>query len=425
MLKVRFAPSPTGSLHLGSARAALFNFLFAKNKGGKFVLRVEDSDRQRSNKELTAEILEDLCWLGLQWDEGPYFQSERIDLYKKYAENLLNEKKAYLEGEAIIFKVHPQKIKINDLIYGEIEFDTNVIKDQVLMKSDGSPTYNFACVVDDYEMGITHIIRGDDHISNTPKQIMFYQAFGWQIPKFAHIPLIMEAGGGRLSKRYGATAVGEYRQRGYLPEALINYLALLSWAPAGNREIVSLSEMLSKFSLSRINKTKAIFNIDKLNWLNTQYIKESKTEKIARLCVSFLQKDELISDSYDFSHLEKVIDLFKGRLKYLSQISEIAAYFFLPAKIEYSEEAKQKIKKLDKRIWDELIKQWENLDDFSTENIERVCREIIAERGIKGAEIIHPLREALTNMAVGPGLFELISVLGKEKAVERLKCITL
>ncbi|MCD6093450.1 MAG: glutamate--tRNA ligase, partial [Candidatus Omnitrophica bacterium] len=377
MLKVRFAPSPTGSLHLGSARTALFNFLFARNKKGRFVLRIEDSDRERSDKKLVAEILEDLRWLGLQWDEGPYFQSERIDLYKKYAEKLLSEGKAYKAGsgeretgsgqktEAIIFKVHPQKIKINDLIYEEIEFDTSVLKDQVLMKSDGSPTYNFACVIDDHQLGITHIIRGDDHISNTPKQIMFYQALGWQIPEFAHIPLIMEPGGGRLSKRYGATAVGEYRQKGYLPEALINYLALLGWAPAGTREIVSLDEMISKFSLSKINKTKAIFNIDKLNWLNAQYIKQTETKRMVELCIPFLRKDGLISNDYDFSHLEKIIDLFKGRLKYLSQISEMADYFFLPARLKYSKEAKTVIEKLDKKIWQELIKRLDNIDDFT------------------------------------------------------------
>jgi len=472
MLKVRFAPSPTGSLHLGSARTALFNFLFARNKKGRFVLRIEDSDRERSDKKLVAEILEDLRWLGLQWDEGPYFQSERIDLYKKYAEKLLSEGKAYKAGsgeretgsgqktEAIIFKVHPQKIKINDLIYEEIEFDTSVLKDQVLMKSDGSPTYNFACVIDDHQLGITHIIRGDDHISNTPKQIMFYQALGWQIPEFAHIPLIMEPGGGRLSKRYGATAVGEYRQKGYLPEALINYLALLGWAPAGTREIVSLDEMISKFSLSKINKTKAIFNIDKLNWLNAQYIKQTETKRMVELCIPFLRKDGLISNDYDFSHLEKIIDLFKGRLKYLSQISEMADYFFLPARLKYSKEAKTVIEKLDKKIWQELIKRLDNIDDFTplekaadfnqrslsikgdgglkppspqtvrersslrgftAENVEKACREIIAEKGIKGAELIHPLRAALTNMPVGPGLFELISVLGKKKVIERLK----
>ncbi|OQX53821.1 MAG: glutamate--tRNA ligase [Candidatus Omnitrophica bacterium 4484_213] len=470
MLKVRFAPSPTGSLHLGSARTALFNFLFAGNKKGRFVLRIEDSDRERSDKKLVEEILEDLRWLGLQWDEGPYFQSERIDLYKKYAEKLLNEGKAYLEkaqsakrkaqSAAIVFKVHPQKIKINDLIYGEIEFDTSVLKDQVLMKSDGSPTYNFACVIDDHQLRITHIIRGDDHISNTPKQIMFYQALGWQIPEFAHIPLIMEPGGGRLSKRYGATAVGEYRQKGYLSEALINYLALLGWAPAGTREIVSLDEMISKFSLSKINKTKAIFNIDKLNWLNAQYIKQTETKRMVELCIPFLRKDGLISNDYDFSHLEKIVDLFKGRLKYLSQISAMADYFFLPARLKYSKEAKTVIKKLDKEIWQELIKRLDNIDDFTplekavdfnrrslpikgdgglkppspqtlrerssptgftADNVEKACREIIAEKGIKGAELIHPLRAALTNMPVGPGLFELISVLGKKKAIERLK----
>jgi len=374
MIKVRFAPSPTGSLHLGSARTALFNFLFAKNKNGKFVLRVEDSDRERSSKELVSEILKDLRWLGLQWDEAPYFQSERINIYKKYAEKLLNNGNAYLaknkeqsedvkeqkvksKTEAIIFKLVPQKIKIKDLIHKEIEFDTSAIKDQVLIKSDGYPAYNFACVVDDYEMGITHIIRGDDHISNTPKQIMFYQALNLPVPKFAHIPLIMDPSGGRLSKRYGATAISEYRKKGYLPEALINYLALLGWAPAGNQEIISLPEMIAKFSLSKINKAKAIFNIDKLNWINAQFIKQSDIKKITNFCIHFLQRDNLISYNCDSNYLEKVIALFKGRMKHLSQIGEMAGYFFLPAKINYSAEAKKKIEALDKKIWNKLIEQ--------------------------------------------------------------------
>jgi len=406
---------------LGSARTALFNFLFARSRGGKFVLRIEDSDRRRSHQRLVEEILEDLRWLGLFWDEGPYFQSERIEIYKRYAKRLLEEGKAYKQQEAIIFKVNPTRIRVKDLIHKEIEFDSSMLKDQVLIKSDGFPTYNFACVVDDYEMGITTVIRGDDHISNTPKQIMLYQAFGWQIPEFAHIPLIMEPEGGRLSKRYGATAVKEYRDKGYLPEALLNYLVLLGWGK-GEKEILSLEEMIRRFSLYDINRTQAVFNIDKLTWINAQHIKQLEDERLARLCLPFLQRENLASEE-DFDYLKKVVALLKGRIKYLSQITELSAYFFLPAHIEYTEESRARINKIGKDLWRELIEKLEEIDNFSPDEIERVCRQIIASRGLKGADLIHPLRSALTNMSVGPGLFELMSVLGKKKTIDRLKCI--
>ncbi len=244
MIKVRFAPSPTGYLHIGGARTALFNWMYARAQEGKFVLRIEDTDRQRSRQEFVDEILDSMRWLGLEWDEL-YYQSERFDLYRERAQTLLEQGKAYKDGDAVILKMPLQEIKIDDLIRGEIVFDTATIKDQVLIKSDGSPTYSFACVVDDAAMEISHVIRGEDHISNTPKQIMIYQALGLKPPKFAHLPLIM-GDEGRLSKRTGAVAVTDYRKEGFLPEAIVNYLMLLGWSPGGNQEKIELASAVKK-----------------------------------------------------------------------------------------------------------------------------------------------------------------------------------
>ncbi|MDD5438705.1 MAG: glutamate--tRNA ligase family protein [Candidatus Omnitrophica bacterium] len=249
-IRVRFAPSPTGYLHLGSGRTALFNWLYARRTGGKFIIRIEDTDRERSKKEFLDEILEDLKWLGLDWDEGPFFQSERNELYRQAAEKLVDKGVAYREGNAIIFKVQAGRtIKIPDIIHGDIEFKTDEIKDQVLIKSDGSPAYNFSCVVDDDLMGITHIIRGDDHISNTPKQILFYEALGLKQPRFAHMPLMMGKDGAKLSKRHGGVSVTEYKEEGFLPEALTNYLILLGWSPKNGREILTLKEAAQEFDV--------------------------------------------------------------------------------------------------------------------------------------------------------------------------------
>src|SRR3990167_1191808 len=282
MIKVRFAPSPTGYLHIGGARTALFNWMYARAQAGKFVLRVEDTDRQRSRQEFVDEILESMRWLGLVWDEL-YYQSARFDIYRQQAQKLLDEGKAYKDGEAVILKIPVQEIKIDDLIRGEIAFDTATIKDQVLMKSDGSPTYSFACVVDDALMEVSHVIRGDDHISNTPKQMIIYQALGLKIPKFAHLPLIMDTEGGRMSKRAGAVAVTDYQKQGFLPEAIVNYLMLLGWSPGPNQEVVKIETAVKSFSIKKINKTAAVFSMDKLRWINAQYIKKYETSKLTEL----------------------------------------------------------------------------------------------------------------------------------------------
>lgn len=293
MIKVRFAPSPTGYLHIGGARTALFNWMYARAQDGKFVLRIEDTDQQRSKKEYEEEILRSLKWLGFEWDEL-YYQSRRFDIYREHAQRLLDEGKAYKEGEAIILKMIPdQEIKIFDLIRGEITFDSSELKDQVLMKSDGSPAYSFCCVVDDALMEISHVVRGEDHISNTPKQIMIYRALDWKVPKYAHLPLIMGEDGSRLSKRYGAVAVSDYQKQGYVAEALVNYLMLLGWSPGNNQEKISPEAAIKKFSLKKINKAGAVFSLEKLQWLNNLYLKELETPQLVEMLQPVLEEHGL------------------------------------------------------------------------------------------------------------------------------------
>jgi len=447
MVRVRFAPSPTGNLHIGGARTALFNWLYAKAKGGKFILRIEDTDRLRSKKKYLREILESLSWLGMHWDEI-YYQSQRFKIYREYAEKLLKEGRAYLEkskinpstalridGEqsrtiknqkskksAIVFKVTPQKIKISDLIHGEIEFDTAVIKDQVLIKSDGTPTYNFACVVDDATMNISHVIRGDDHISNTPKQILLYEALGFTIPQFAHLPLILGKEGGRLSKRTGATAISDYRKNGYLPQALLNYLLLLGWSAGANREIIDTEEAAKIFEIKNANKTAATFDLDKLNWINNQYIKKESSDKITEFLIPLLIEKKFIpAKNFDRNYLLSLVKLFQPRLTVLNDFVEWADFFFRK-RIKLDQEAKKKFLCQDlSREFSLLLAGIEKLEPFDIATIEASFRELVKELNIEAKALIHPLRVALTGKTVGPGLFEVMYYLGKDKIRERLK----
>lgn len=425
MVRVRFAPSPTGNLHIGGARTALFNWLFARARNGKFILRIEDTDKLRSKKEYLDEILYSLNWLGFQWDEI-YHQSERAGIYRECADKLLKNHQAYAEksenGEAIIYKVTSQKIKISDLIRGEIEFDTEVIKDQVLIKSDGTPTYNFACVVDDALMNITHVIRGDDHISNTPKQVLLYNALGFTLPEFAHLPLILGAEGGRLSKRTGATAISQYHKMGYLPQALVNYLLLLSWSPGENREIIEKEEAVKLFDIKDVNKTAAAFDIDKLNWINNQYLKKEPAERLAdEVIPSLIEKGYVKKEDLDRNYVISLVKLFQARLSTLSDFPEWADFFFLKD-IAIGEELKIKFFSRDLSAEFKLfMEKLELLDKFDIGNIETCFRNLIKELNIESKTLIHPIRVALTGKTIGPGLFEVIYYLGKERTQERLK----
>jgi len=429
MIRVRFAPSPTGNLHIGGSRTALFNWLYIQAKRGKFVLRIEDTDRERSKQEYVDEILGSLSWLGFNWDEI-YYQSGRFDIYRQQADKLLKEGKAYTEklpdkpGEAIIFKVTPQKITVKDLIRGEIEFEAETIKDQVLMKSDGTPTYNFACVVDDALMDITHVIRGDDHISNTPKQILLYEALGFALPQFAHLPLIMGAEGGRLSKRTGATAISDYRKMGYLAPALMNYLLLLSWAPGDNREVIDIKEAIKIFDITDVNKTAATFDMKKLDWINNQYLKEENPEKLLdELFPQLVEKKYIEADGFDREYVFSIIKLFQSRLTRLNEFIDWADFFFRK-EINIDPQAQQKY--LSGNLSGEFKLFSQRLDalyaegKFNIAAIEEVFRVLVAELGISSKELIHPLRVALTGKTIGPGLFEVIYYLGMERTKERL-----
>jgi len=425
MVRVRFAPAPTGNLHIGGARTALFNWLYAQSKKGQFILRIEDTDASRSKKEYIDEILDSLKWLRFEWSEI-YYQSQRFAIYKEYAQKLLKEGKAYIEKsenhkEAIIFKVIPQKIKIIDLIHKEIEFDTTVIKDQVLIKSDGTPTYNFACVVDDALMEITHIIRGDDHISNTPKQILLYQALGFPLPEFAHLPLILAKEGGRMSKRKGATAITEYRRAGYLAQALVNFLMLLGWSPGANREIIDIKKAIELFDIKDVNKTAAVMDMAKLDWINNQYLKNEEPDRLTDELIPLLIEKNLIEkDNFDRNYVFSLVKLFQARLTVLSDFIDRADFFFLDD-ISIDPKAKEKFLSRDlSKEFSLFSERIEKLKQFDIDNIEKTFRRLVEELGIEAKVLIHPLRVVLTGKTVGPGLFEVIYYLGKERTKKRL-----
>lgn len=425
MVRVRFAPSPTGNLHIGGGRTALFNWLFAQSQQGKFILRIEDTDQERSRQEFVDEILYSLKWLGFNWDEI-YYQSQRFQRYQTHARMLLEKGAAYIEKspegkEAIIYKVLPKKIRVQDLIRGEIEFDAALIKDQVLIKSDGTPTYNFACVVDDAEMAITHIIRGDDHISNTPKQVLLYEALGFNLPKFAHLPLIMGVDGGRLSKRTGATAISDYRKMGYLSAALLNYLLLLSWSPGDNRELISIQEAVKLFNIKNVNRTSATFDLKKLDWINNQYLKTAAPETLMEELIPLLvQKNYIPAAGYDRQYLLAIVKLFQARLPRLNDFLDWADFFFLVKPlVDPAAQAKYLAADWSKEF-SLFAKRLDALKNFEVAGIEESFRQLVAELGIEAKQLIHPVRVALTGKTIGPGLFEVIYYLGKERSCQRL-----
>jgi len=463
-VRVRFAPSPTGYLHIGNARTAILNWLCARHSNGKFILRIEDTDVKRSTKESEESIISDLKWLGLEWDEGPdiggeyapYRQSERINLYHEVVQKLkakgrayecfctddelerdrqedlknkrppryrrrcrqLSEeekKKKHSEGfkASVRFFVKPEKISFHDLVIGEIQFDTSNIGDFVILKSDGKPSYNFAVVVDDVNMKIDCVIRGNDHISNTPKQIMIYQVLGYELPQFAHIPMIAGMDGERLSKRHGATSVREYRNEGYLPEAMLNYLSLLSWSSPSGDEILSCDRLIQEFDFERMSKSQAAFDIKKFNWLNGNYIREGDIERIALLCRPFLDQHGFkIKDS---GTLKKIIDAVRGNLDFLSQINEQADIFF-SEEVKISGEKELSFLKEERsvKVLSEFYEKTLNEKVFETEDFLRVMKEIQKETGIKGKDLWMPIRIALTGRFEGPELNVVFDILGPD-----------
>jgi len=416
MVRVRFAPSPTGSLHIGSVRTALFNWLYARAQSGKFILRIEDTDKKRSSDVHLEEIISSLKWLGLDWDGEPYFQSKRSELYLSCADKLIQKGLAHKDGEAVIFKVPAERVKIYDLIHGEIEVDNALIGELVLIKSDRSPAYNFACVVDDIEMKISHVIRGDDHISNTNKQVALYTALDAKPPKFAHIPLILGPDKAPLSKRFGAVSISEYKEKGYLPQAMVNYLSLLGWSPGNDREFMDTQEIIKKFSLKRVNKRGAEFNEDKLRWLNGEHIRKLDLDGFIKAVTPFIKGD------HDAGWLRKVAELYRGRVKTLVEFRE-ELDVFTSEDVHYREDAVEKFLKKGNVLGIlRLAKErMEKIKDFTVENIEIELRDLLKELGLKGADLIHPLRVAVTGKSVSAGIFEVLALLGKEKTIKRLE----
>ncbi|MBI5306598.1 glutamate--tRNA ligase [Candidatus Wolfebacteria bacterium] len=459
-VRVRFGPSPTGFLHIGSARTTLFNWLFAKKYNGKFILRVEDTDKERSKKEYEEDIIKGLKWLGLDWDEGPYRQSERTDIYKKYLQQLLEEEKAYycfcskeeLEAErqkminkkiapkyggkcrkysikesenkikagergVIRFKIPEKIIEFDDLIRGKIKFDAKLTGDIVIAKNLAEPLYNFTVAVDDYEMKISHIIRGDDHLANTPKQIAIFEALGVKAPQYAHLPLILAPDRSKMSKRYMETSLNEYKDKGYLPEAIINFLALLGWHGADDREIFEQQELIEAFDLNRVQKSGAIFNIEKLDWLNGQYIKKMDEEKLFDLIKDFIPEKWLA----DKKILSGALSIEKERIKKLSDFKELADFFFEISDYNAGLLAWKNTGKNETLNNLAILKaELEKVDEksFNKEKLEAVIVPL-AEKYGKG-ELLWPLRAALSGKKASPGPFEIMGIIKKSETLKRI-----
>jgi glutamyl-tRNA synthetase len=468
LVRVRFAPSPTGFLHIGGARTALYNWLFARANHGTFILRIEDTDRTRSTEEAVKAILDGMEWLGLDWDEGPdvggdfgpYFQTERLKTYTEWAQKLIDEGKAYYcfctpeelteqrrisaekkeapkysalcrklskqEAERLKASGKPYVIRfrlpesgatvVDDMIRGKVSFENEVLDDFVIVKSDGFPTYNFAAIIDDHLMRISHVIRGDDHLSNTPRQILLYKAFGLTPPIFAHIPMIMGSDKARLSKRHGATSVIEYKSMGYMPDAMVNYIARLGWGYK-DQEIFSRAELIEKFRIDKVQKTSAVFDMTKLNWLNSMYIKNTPTEQILELATPFLEN---AYPGFDKAFALRVIKSMQDRLKTIIDIVPLSEYFF---KDDYALDEQAKIKYLDKPGAKEIIEKLRVRligADFTKEGLEPVFKGLAEELKVKLGDIIHPTRVLLTGRAESPGIYDVLELLGKEKSLKRL-----
>lgn len=463
-IRVRFAPSPTGWLHIGGARTALFNFLFARSQGGTFLLRIEDTDTSRSNPEMTAAILRSLQWLGMSWDEPEVYQSAGRDVHIGRCLDLVKQGKAYrcfctpeelqerrrqASGDAayqydgtcrnlsetvieeklnrnmpftVRFKTPPGETSFTDLVCGPVTVSHGEIGDFIILRSDGTPVYQVAVVSDDHDAGVTHVIRGDDHLSNTPKQILLYQAMGMPVPEFAHVPMILGADKKRLSKRHGAASVEEFREAGILSEALRNFLALLGWSPGDDREIMSLDEMINAFSLDRISRNPAVFDEEKLTWMNSKYIQSVSGEQL----ITLLRQDAgitsmLETSGADAAYIARVVELLRPRMKRLTDFAPQAGFFF-QAPVEYEEKAVRKHwlnPEAERRL--RLIRDGlAHLHGWTEAQVEALIRGAAEAEGAGAGKLIHPVRLALTGSSASPGIFEVIVLLGRDAVIERL-----
>ncbi len=459
-VRTRFAPSPTGYLHIGGARTALFNLLFARHNAGSFILRIEDTDRERSTPEAIEAITDSLKWLDLAWDEGPFFQTQRFDLYKEKVRELLAAGRAYpctctaeelekkrqaalkekrkpmYDGacrppEGVVPALpqdKPYTIRfrgpregatvVDDLVKGRVTFENRELDDLIIARSDGTPTYNFCVVVDDVDMGITHVIRGDDHLANTPRQILLYQALGRTPPAFAHVPLILGLDKARLSKRHGATSVTAYRDMGYFPEALSNYLVRLGWSH-GDQEVFSRAELTEKFSLENVGKSAGIFNPEKLLWLNSHYLKSRPLSQLADDVAPYIEAKGYVVPP-DKKWRERMAATLQERAKTLVELVELA-HFYLSDDIKYDDKATKKFLTPEVRPpLEELIQKLEAID-FDEKNIEAAFNEVLQRHNLQLGKLAQPVRVALTGTTVSPGIYEVLAVLGKERSLNRLR----
>lgn len=475
-VRVRFAPSPTGYLHVGGARTALFNYLFARHNNGTFILRIEDTDRNRYQESAVDEIFTSLRWLGMHWDEGPevggpagtYFQSQRRDLYAKYANELLEKGLAYRcfcsaeelqktreEAEksktvavagydrrcrdltqaqieeklrhsspfVIRFKIPSgETIRFIDQIRGEIEYSTDVLDDLVLLKSDGYPTYHLANVIDDHLMTISHVLRGDEWIASTPRHILIYRAFGWQPPLFAHLPVILSETGGKLSKRKGAASVMDYKKAGFLPEAMVNFLSLLGWAPGDTREIMPIQEIIDSFSIERISPKSSVFDEKKLEWMNGNYLKERSIESLLPEIHELWKEYGIPTDRSTPEYITTVLSLLKDRSKRLTELAQSASYFFSDPQGYGEKAAKKYFTPETASLLRSLAVHLEAIpeNEFNHPSLDNLYREYAENNGITAGKLIHPTRLAVSGIDFGPGLFELMAVLGKSAVLRRM-----
>ncbi len=424
-IRVRFAPSPTGYLHVGGARTALFNWLFARREGGKFLLRIEDTDKARSTDEHTRVILDGLTWLGLDWDEQPIFQGARLARHQQVAGDLLAQGKAYMEEDAIRLRVPAVELAWDDAVHGRISFKGEDIRDFVILRRDRSPLYNFAVVVDDIDMQITHVLRGDDHISNTPKQIAVYRALGASLPVFGHVPMIHGPDGKKLSKRHGATAVGDYQHLGILPEAMRNFLALLGWSPGGDREIMSKEELRDLFSLEGILKKPAVFDTTKLEWMNGQYLTAKPAEELYALVQPELSKLGLNGGKKD--DVLRAITAVKTRSRTTLDVARQVAVRLDGKFVTLDDKAQKEIARDPAGYHAALAASVVALKnaEWTPAGLERVLRNLADERNVAAGKIFQPIRIALTGGTVSEPVNELLAVVGKEAAVRRLEAAAL
>ncbi len=417
--RVRFAPSPTGYLHVGGARTALFNWLYARHTGGQFLLRIEDTDKQRSSEEHTRVILDGLSWLGLDWDEEPWFQGARLARHQAAADRLLAEDKAFVDDGAIRFRVPPGEIAWDDAVHGHISFQGEDVKDFIILRSDRTPIYNLAVVVDDLDMSITHVLRGDDHISNTPKQIALYRALGAPLPVFGHVPMIHGPDGKKLSKRHGATAVGDYQHLGILPAAMRNFLALLGWSPGGDREIMPLAEMVQLFSFEGIQQKPAIFDMTKLEWMNGQYLSLASAEELYPLVAPQLEQLGLNGNR---DAVLRTIAAVKTRSRTTLDVARQVAVRLDAKFVELDEKARKEIAKDPAGYRASLEASLAILreTEWTPERLERRLRELAEARGVAAGKVFQPIRIALTGGTVSEPVNELLYVVGRDAALERL-----